>query len=239
MNDKVFYVYSYSTEQDGIFWIGKGIKNRINDPHKTCKKCYNILEARKRENVEITKEKIYEDLTEKEAFAWEKTLIWLYEPKANLTTGGEGASGYRFGEEAKKKISGENNKNSKLCWKQVEEIRKKFDKECSQRELADFYSVSEGCVQAIVQNRSWVNKEYEHKIDRNRNRERMSKNHKDVSGTNNPRAVLNWDKVKKIREEYKNTKKSYRDLSVIYGVSKPSIRDIIKFRSWSLNKQEK
>lgn len=55
----------------------------------------------------------------------------------------------------------------------------------------------------------------------------------DVSGELNPRAVLNWEIVRKIRSEYRpNTKGMRQSLANQYGVSPATISDLILNRSW-------
>lgn len=100
-----FYVYSYSTEKDSVFYVGKGKNYRINESHKESPYCYKVLQARRRQGIKIIKKKIYTKMCEKEAFAWETYLIDFYKPKCNLTKGGEGTSGYKHTKETISQIS--------------------------------------------------------------------------------------------------------------------------------------
>ena len=105
MENNRFYVYTYSTDQDGTFYVGKGRKNRINASHKESLYCHRILEKCKREGVYVYRDKIIEGVSEEDAFHWEKELIGLYHPKGNLTQGGEGVSGYKHTPETRRKMS--------------------------------------------------------------------------------------------------------------------------------------
>lgn len=70
-------------------------------------------------------------------------------------------------------------------------------------------------------------------------RERISKNHADVSGENNNKAKLTWDKVDEIRELYPALRKEaesdlevYRALANKYGVYHSTISKIVKEETW-------
>lgn len=100
-----FYVYEHIRNDTGeCFYIGKGTKYRHSSKDGRSKYWHNIV------NKFGYKYNIIADkLTENEAFAFEKAIIKsATEQKiklCNLTTGGEGISGYKHTEEAKRKIS--------------------------------------------------------------------------------------------------------------------------------------
>ena len=63
---------------------------------------------------------------------------------------------YDTGSFDKTKISGENNHESKLTWKDVENIRKEYiNTNCSQQELCNKYGVSKPTISNIIQNKTW------------------------------------------------------------------------------------
>ncbi len=65
--------------------------------------------------------------------------------------------------------------------------------------------------------------------DNNRDRH-LKKRDRGAVGENHPRAVLDCDRVNLIRQLA--GEKSYGELGIMFGVSKITIRDVIKRRSW-------
>jgi hypothetical protein len=101
MRDKIYYVYTLARPTGEIFYVGKGKGNRI-DWHEVearngvkSYKC-NIIRKIWREGGQVIKTRVYEGLTEREAFERERTLIATYgrERLTNLTDGGQGWSGH-------------------------------------------------------------------------------------------------------------------------------------------------
>jgi hypothetical protein len=118
MND--FYTYAYLREDGTPYYIGKGRGNRAYKRNSHEAKCPPI------ERILILKK----NLTEEQAFAHERYLIYLYGKKVdgsgilwNFADGGEGCSGVVRSQETRRKIAaakiGNNNPMKR------EEVRKK------------------------------------------------------------------------------------------------------------------
>ena len=111
-----FYVYALFRPNGHICYIGKGSKRRwrSHDCHKATsrypKANPHLARIIVKAGGEIPKVKLRENLTEKEAFALERTLIRAIGrekfggPLVNLTEGGEGASGFVLSPEHRAKI---------------------------------------------------------------------------------------------------------------------------------------
>ena len=122
-----FYVYTYHSEDDTIYYVGKGVDKRINAWHK------NIPVPQEEKNRRV----LQKNLSESEAFQLEIEQIKLYGRLdigtgilLNKTNGGGcGTSGYKHSDVAKAKISeahsGENHPNygQKASPKTVEKMR--------------------------------------------------------------------------------------------------------------------
>jgi len=112
VNPNRFYTYAYLREDKTPYYIGKGTGDRI-------------YSTNRRNNPPKDKSRIIflkQNLTEEEAFRHEIYMIAVFGRKDlgtgilhNLTDGGDGASGYVFSEETRKKMSearrGEKNHN--------------------------------------------------------------------------------------------------------------------------------
>ena len=111
----IYYVYQYVREDMTPYYIGKGCRNRINQPHTVA---IPIKERRVM---------IAENLSEQEAFDLEIELIAKYGRKdlctgilRNQTDGGDGSSGRPVTEQMRRKIS-----ESLMGKEQSEETKKK------------------------------------------------------------------------------------------------------------------
>jgi hypothetical protein len=112
-----FYVYTYTDPlTDDVIYIGKGKGSRLYAhlcPSKqTDTLFYRKLKKMKREGRSPIVEKLFTELTEREAFDFETFCILSLGRKAdktgtllNLTVGGEGASGCRASDETRRKVS--------------------------------------------------------------------------------------------------------------------------------------
>jgi len=92
MDEPIFYVYSYLREDGTPYYIGKGKGKRATSPHS----------GHRPPNDQNRIKFLVENLTEDEAFMWEKHYIAQYGRQdigtgilRNKTDGGEGPSGHR------------------------------------------------------------------------------------------------------------------------------------------------
>lgn len=107
-----YFIYMYSDQNDIPFYIGKGKGNRwrpSHHVHNTRSHVSGKIKSIGIENVKVYF--LYRDLTEEEAFKYERYYISVFGRKdngtgilTNHTDGGEG-SGYTPSEETKQKIS--------------------------------------------------------------------------------------------------------------------------------------
>lgn len=105
--EKDYYVYTHSTEERGIFYVGKGTKDRIKSIYRKHNNHHtNIVNKYGAENI-IVRSMLCR--SEQRALELEVRLITALRNGgvnlANLTNGGEGGSGYNHTEEAKLKIA--------------------------------------------------------------------------------------------------------------------------------------
>lgn len=106
MEDRRFYVYEwYIKDTDEVFYVGKGTSDRYK---KIYGRNYFFQCMYKTHNCDVRK--IYENLTEEEAFKKEIETIKYYKENTNYrltnqTDGGEGSSGWQPSEEFKQKQS--------------------------------------------------------------------------------------------------------------------------------------
>ena len=105
MKEKLFYVYAhYILDTDEIFYIGKGCGNRVGHKRGRNKLWKNIVNKHKYK-VKI----LIDNLEESDAFIQEILAIKEFNPRANLTKGGEGSSGHVSPYKGKSRYAGENN----------------------------------------------------------------------------------------------------------------------------------
>lgn len=131
--DNVYYVYEwYNIDTGEVFYIGKGKDSRYkstNRRNKLFKEYYNAHNCKSR--------KLFEHLSEKDAFSKEKEIIKYYKENTNykltnLTDGGDGSSGLIVTEEYRNKmrnlVMGKNNPNYGHKWtkEMKQELRNKM-----------------------------------------------------------------------------------------------------------------
>jgi len=101
----MFYTYAHYKPDNSVFYIGKGQRrrawsNKNRNPHWR-----NVVAKHGEPKVEV----LAQWATEQEAFEHEKFLIWCFRDMgcsmANITDGGDGASGYKHTLETKKILS--------------------------------------------------------------------------------------------------------------------------------------
>lgn len=100
-----YYVYEYiRLDNNEVFYVGKGKRNRAYDLNKRNELFKNIINS-----IPYKVEIILENLLESDAFEAEMSFIAyrksLGQAYCNLTSGGEGCSGYKHSEETKTKLS--------------------------------------------------------------------------------------------------------------------------------------
>jgi group I intron endonuclease len=127
-------------------------------------------------------------------------------------------------EDTRKKLSsckkGEYNKDVKLNWDLIKEIRKNYEGKADNTyiSLARKYNVAFSTIQRIINNTRWVDENYNPP-----NKKWSRKTFK---------TKLTRDTVEKIREEYKKNNISQKELSSKYNVSISIISDIVNNRTW-------
>lgn len=121
---------------------------------------------------------------------------------------------------------GSKNWNSKLTWDDIRYIREKYtnDNKYSSQDIAREFNISKTNALYIVNNNSWVDKNYV-VPDKNEKRKPSDKE-------NNGNKKLNKESVCNIRELYSTGNYSYIKLAKRFGVGKTTISHIIKNRSW-------
>jgi hypothetical protein len=126
-NSKQFYVYLHSAPERGVFYVGKGIEARC----KRIPRTHNIHHSRIIEkygikNISVT---LIPCASEQHAFELEIEMIASLKKAgvklANMTEGGEGASGYIHSEESKAKISIASSSRSELFRNKIYQMAKR------------------------------------------------------------------------------------------------------------------
>ncbi len=122
LQDKPHYVYALYYPDERVFYVGKGIGNRINDHEKYARNSKrtdhksNIIRKIWREGGQVIKKTLAYFETQEEAFQYEIALVFFIGGLTNKTNGGEGAPGLEFSEEHKRKLS----EAARMQWDSVE-----------------------------------------------------------------------------------------------------------------------
>jgi hypothetical protein len=90
-----FYVYGWYLSDGTCFYVGKGTGDRYRERSRRNEYWINIVAQEEREGRLVSVKKLYEGLSEQDALSIEESLIKQLAPKANLTLGGQGPTGYR------------------------------------------------------------------------------------------------------------------------------------------------
>lgn len=100
--DNKFCVYAhYTSDTNELFYIGKGTEFRAKQFGKTNRNDYwNKVANKHGVRVKI----LSKNLSEQEAFSYEKEMICAHSPRCNLTDGGDGPSGAIRSPETRRKI---------------------------------------------------------------------------------------------------------------------------------------
>ena len=126
-------------------------------------------------------------------------------------------------------------------------IKDKYENNLTLNELEEKYNFAMQTISQIINGRHWttndiVRPKYLEKNHQGRNninkktKEKMSKNHADVSGINNPKAKVTKNMALKIIKQYNNTNVTYKDLAAKYNLHKCTIGRIINKRHWATKK---
>ena len=97
---KRFYVYGWYLSDGTCFYVGKGTGDRYRERSRRNEYWINIVAQEEAEGRSVSVRILHGELTEAEALSIEERLIRQWSPKANLTLGGQGPSGYRHTVEA-------------------------------------------------------------------------------------------------------------------------------------------
>ena len=91
----MFYTYAHYKPDNSVFYIGKGQRRRAWSGKNRNQHWRNVVAKHGEPKVEV----LAQWATEQEAFEHEKFLIWCFrdmnQSMANITDGGDGASGYK------------------------------------------------------------------------------------------------------------------------------------------------
>lgn len=95
-----FYVYGWYLSDGTCFYVGKGTGDRYRERSRRNEYWINIVDREEHEGRSVFVKKLHEGLSEQDALSIEECLIKQWAPKANLTLGGQGPTGYRHTVEA-------------------------------------------------------------------------------------------------------------------------------------------
>lgn len=133
-------------------------------------------------------------------------------------------------------------KNSFYRKSHTEETKKKISEANSRKKRTDEFKK----IKSEKMKEYWSENDYPHKGKtyeevygvekakelKEKRKNTFSKNRKDSSGANNPKAKLNDNMVIIIRLMNKFNKYTIDEMSLLFGVTKTTIRDIIKIKTW-------
>lgn len=111
-----FYVYGWYLSDGTCFYVGKGTGDRYRERSRRNEYWINIVAQEEREGRSVFVKKLQEGLSEQDALSIEEGLIKQLAPKANLTLGGQGPTGYRHTVEALQRTGSA----QKLLWQDPE-----------------------------------------------------------------------------------------------------------------------
>lgn len=130
-----FYTYFHSKPNGSIFYIGKGVEDRV-----FSKDNRNIHWKRTVAKYGYEPKILAYWDTEEEAFMHEKLLISCFKDMGyklvNMTNGGEGSAGYKWTDEQKANFDMNNEKNGMFGKKHSKETKKKISEKAKNRKLS-------------------------------------------------------------------------------------------------------
>lgn len=134
----------------------------------------------------------------------------------------------RYRSEQGRTPKGENHCRATFTKEKVDQIRQKYisDKRITMRELSKEYNVTEDIIEYIINNKTYVDKNYKVPIYKS-----------GKEGEHNSHAKLNWKNVDDIRKRYKNGEMT-KKLAKEYNVERHAISNIIKNKTWIINEEK-
>lgn len=231
----VYGLYAPGRAKGELFYIGKGKNRRMNQHFEGNHRCKNLHKQSVIKKYPNSYPKIIrQGLSENAAYTLEMELIKEFRPQlTNLTDGGEGRKGHTpsFETRAKMSLSSTGKKHTDQSKIKISKanLERWKDPEFSKR-MSNInkmiWASSPGRKQEL--SKRWTGgkhtEETKSKIS-DKNKIRMP-------GEGNPRAILNWSKVREIRRRAKIDKVTHRQLSIDYGVSIGTIRRVIYNETW-------
>ena len=131
------------------------------------------------------------------------------------------------------KFKGEKSHLAKLTWKEVNQIRKEWNKNnrLTLKILAEKNNVSQTTIGRILKNKNWKTNKY---IRPMKNRKKKSKQAIDKRrGSNSSTAKLTEDNVLEIRRLWTEQKLYQREIATKFNVSEVTISEIVHRRTWT------
>ena len=112
MSMNIFYVYMYMDQDNCPFYVGKGKGDRYRPSWHTFGHTMTSRKVRKLGVANIKIHFLHKDISEEEAFSWERYWIKYFGridngtgQLTNHTDGGDGISGFKRSEDTKRRIS--------------------------------------------------------------------------------------------------------------------------------------
>ncbi len=252
MKKKIYYIYLLINSLDEqVFYVGKGFERRmywhkshaLKGSHHN-KHLQNKIRKLLQEGGKIIYQKIFESEDEKLVFEWERETIKKigFENLCNLTEGGEGSSGFLHSADSIQKMKRIAASRNWIGDKNPNFGGGNWSKE-SKRKFSEFKKLN-----TLAEKNSFFGKSHSEEARLKMSESRKGEKHvffgkkraehsKIMAGEGSPTAKLTFEIVKTIREEYKEGKKSYKDLAIQYKVDKTTIADIVKNRTWKLQNE--
>lgn len=250
---KRYYVYGlYDPDEKYPFYVGKGTGGRKS--HHEQKRVKNAnrhkkhkIEKIKREGKEVYSKKIYDKLSEEEAYQKEWILLHFLDvqKECKLTNQeyslGEGRRNFTFSEEARAKMSkaqrrlcGEKNQHNKLTADQVGNIRWLLkNTSVTQTALAEKYDLkSMSTITLIAKGENWSH------IDPKKPDEEFvswakQNGPKYETGEKSHASKLNKEQAVEIKWKALKTNMTYKEIASSYPISPSTVGLIKKGKRWS------
>ena len=231
-------------KNSGVYWIKNLVNHHVyigssKNVKERWRKHIKLLEKNKHHSIHLQRawNKYEEDNfvfeilekveNKKNLIEREQIYLDIFKPEYNIYIIAGSASGTKLSSERKEKIKQqvgkENNPNSKLTQKQINEIREGYIKnKYSVKMLTNKYNVGKSCIRRIIDNESWKDENYVPCTKK-----------ENFKKENNPAARLTLKQVSEIRKLYKSNKKNtLKFLAKKYSVAFCTIHKIIQNKTW-------